>query len=79
MKHYTDKEIIDALRAGNGYTSYAAQRLDCPEGIIKDRIRESPEVARVYWAIYRRKKAQQPKWWPAWRRATAWRRKSTNR
>lgn len=58
MRKYTDQEVIDALRAENGYPGYAAQHLDCPEGIIRDRIRESSRVARVYWAIYRRKRKQ---------------------
>ena len=59
MKHITDQDIIQALRASNGYSYYAARRLDCPEGIIKDRIRTSPQVAKVLWAIVRaRQKAK---------------------
>lgn len=60
MKKYTDKEIIAALRAANGYSRYAAQRLDCPEDVIWDRIRTSPQVGKVYWGIrkvLKRKKA----------------------
>ena len=60
MKKYTDQDIIQALRASNGYSRYAAQRLDCPEDVIWDRIRTSPQVGKVYWGIrkvLKRKKA----------------------
>ncbi len=55
----TDGQIINALRTGNGYYNYAAMELDCPEGVIRDRIRESREVAKVYWAIVRARKQKQ--------------------
>lgn len=60
MKKYTDQDIIQALRASNGYSRYAAQRLDCPEDVIWDRTRTSPQVAKVFWGIrnvLKRKKA----------------------
>lgn len=53
----SDKEIIDALRATNGYSRSAARRLDCPEGLVLERIRSSPRVGKVLWAIVRARKA----------------------
>lgn len=61
MKHITDQEIIDALRATNGYSRSAARRLDCPECVVLERIRSSPRVGKVLWAIVRaRKRARGP-------------------
>lgn len=61
MRHITDQEIIDALRATNGYSRSAARRLACPEGVVLERIRSSPRVGKVLWAIVRaRKKAHGP-------------------
>ena len=60
MKHITDQEIIEALRASYGYSSNAAKRLGCSAGLIWDRIRTSPQVGKVYWGIrkvMKRKKA----------------------